>query len=265
MFEDLLSYGKKSIKLLFRNPILFIPTLIQLGVMVLYLITLIPTFTGKSFHPSRGIGTMMIGGILIIIINILIESGKIFMIKQTVVNNGTTMEDFLKGIKRFTLRLILGALLTMAIFFVIGIILIPFMTILGFLRLGIVAAVLTFVLMMILGLFISMWEIILVYEDCTILEAFKGSIRFARNYFGTLLVINIIQAIFSGGNRGGFKWNSNDNNSINNQISLPLFMGIFGRLSVLLMVVGVIISTILQLFFDILYFQIYHDKRRNFI
>jgi len=71
-----------------------------------------------------------------------------------------------------------------------------------------------------------------------------------------------LQGVFTGNNRSG-KFNNNQSEDIGSSFSLPLFITVLGPLSVALIIIGIIISTIITLFFDVLFFAIYDDRREG--
>lgn len=278
MYDTFTGYVKKGINSTFGNPILFMPLLFNL------LLTVIPmglvflifgtNFNFSSFafpptgsmFPPRGamIGIAVIVGLIMMLFSLVIYAGRYNMIKQAVVQNEATMDDFWEGIKKYTGRIFLSGLLVFgALLLLFAIVMISSMGI----RMGpnVFLLVLLIVPIIIVSILTSFWHTILVYEDCGVVEALKLSWTFVKKHFGLVLIFNIIKGILSGnGNNNNNNRNSgpsfNFNGFINFNIPFsPDTVGLFSAIAIFFSA----IKAFFALYFDVIFFLIYHDRRSS--
>lgn len=253
MYGGLLDYSKKSFRLIFDNPILFLPILINLVITLMFTLTLGLAITRNDFGLS--IGLIIIGTLVFILLEVFIGAGKAFMIGRIIKGDKVEFKDLIEGGKKYFSKFLLGSIVIALAFIVGGLLL-------GLLSL-IVGRILGFIIILIVlvigTVYVTMWFTILIYEDTDIVDAISLSISFAKENFGLLLVVNILQGIFTGNNSSG-RYNRNQSGGIENTVSLPLFIAVLGTLSVPLIVMGVILSITMDLFFNVMFFAIYDDR-----
>lgn len=273
MYDTFWNYLKKSFNLIFQNTILFVPTLIEFLISIAFIVggvVYVGVFGAIDFPNIGSILYIVLGVIAMIILQLFISAGKYNMIKQAVTAKETNMTDFWTGAKKYAGRIFLGGLI------VIGVVLMALLIIVvpaifsKSAGLVIFCMILFIIPAIVLGIFVSFWETILVYEDCDVMNAFKLSFSFAKKHFGLVFVINLLQGILTR------EKNSNSDGSDKGSINLPFtdhrgdsplnvgrhFFGInpsfpFGGLALIIMV----IKTFLTLYFEVIFFVIYHDRR----
>lgn len=102
---------------------------------------------------------------------------------------------------------------------------------------------------------LTFWKVILVNENCEIQKAFGMSIKFVRKNIGLTIVISILNAIFTNDkNSKEFKQDNNFILKYNDLIS-------HGYFNIIWVCLGLILKTLLNVYFDIIYFNIYVDRK----
>ncbi len=274
MYDSFGNYIKKSFKSILDSPILLVPTLFE---FVVNLIPILIAFMGfrtfnlsmpMGFHPAL-IAGMVLGVLAILLILLLIEAGRYNMVKEKITNATTSMDDFWYGIKKYTGRMFLGNFILIGgTLLLLGITLVPtimFTSMSLGRNLGILIgfSLFLFIPLIILFVFLSFWQIILVYEDCGVMKSFKMSMSFVKSQFWLILIASILRGVLTGNNNNN---NRDNNNSINFgdnfHMNMPFMPGSFGILGIFGFIIS-IIRAILNLFFDILFFKIYDDRRND--
>lgn len=276
MFNSFGDYLRRSFIAIKDNPILLVPILFDLLVSLIPAALLLTVFRANNFFPfhHKGIGIfsgnlpsniiMFIAlGIIISILLLFIEAGKFNMIKQIMLTGSTNMGDFKRGVTKYTGRFLLGSLVIVGAMLLMGVVLFVGAIIGGMKTILIGLFIIMFIPLIIIAIFISFWQIILVYEDCGPMEAFRLSFAFVKRNFWLVLVINIIQGILTGNNNPN---NEHNGNSISIgkflNINLPFnmaSMGVIGFISIVLLLV----KSLLVIYLNTLYFVIYDDRRDN--
>lgn len=271
MYDSFGGYLKRSFRTIFQNNILFIPILLS------FLTILIPTaiiffgiktyFISKpiSFDPINLIFAIII--IVIFIIQLFISAGKINMIKKSIINDSTNMNDFIEGIKKYTGKIFLGILILIGLSLVFGIIAMPILILNGPKNGFFLLLMFLFIPMIVLYFLISFWQIILVYEDCGIIDSFKLSFSFVKKHFWLVFFVNILKGVVTGSKNNS---NRNHRNSINFNfnryfnfnMSASTFMRNFGTFSIIAVILA-FINVFFNLYFDVMFFIIYHDRRNS--
>ncbi|RKD32731.1 hypothetical protein BET03_10375 [Thermohalobacter berrensis] len=261
MKNSFIDYSKKSFRLIFDNPILFVPALIQIFSLLITILPLI-NYIGdnnsfNTFTPAY-FPALLILIFFLVIINLLIEIGVLFMIKEVVLYNETSIRSLFKGIKKYFVRIFFGSIIIAVVFGILSAIIAVPLFILTNLR--ILSFIVIFIFILALSTFIYMWETILVYEDCGVFKSIDLSFRFAKMNFGLLFLVNLLDAILTGDNKS--KLNSNQQRKpINIDLPTPFFIDLIKPLSITLIVLLSLISIVLDLFFLTLAFVIYDDRR----
>lgn len=276
MYDSFWNYLKKSFKLIFQKPILFVPTLINLVITIAFILGIIASVGVVNSIEFPNISTILLivlGVLIIIALELFISAGNYNMIKQAVTINEVNMDDFWEGAKKYTGRIFLGGLMIFGVVLLaLLIVVVPAILTRSF-GLTLILLILFIIPAIIFGLFISFWETILVYEDCDIMESFKLSFSFAKKHFGLVFVINLLQAIFTS-NR-----NSNRNSDNGTSVNLPFHSKHGGRTYNLhafgeyipfsigamsgISIIITIIKAFLSLYFEVIFFVIYHDRRKS--
>lgn len=277
MYNTFGGYLKKSFKLIFAKPILFIPALISLSITIVFALGALINFQMAgitNFHNFGSILFVILGALILIIAELFILAGKYNMIKQAVIIDNVTMEDFWFGAKKYAGRIFLGGLLMFGVALVAILILVLPVIFMQSAGLIIFMLILFIIAAIIVSLFVSFWATILIYEDCDIMYAFKLSFSFAKKHFGLVFVINLLKAILTGdmkSNNKNHNGSSTDIPFINKHGQSPLNMGEFfntnslfsaGTLSGIALIIT-IIKAFLTLYFDVIFFEIYHDRRKS--
>lgn len=277
MYDTFGSYIKKSFNLIFKNPILFIPALLNFLIGVIFIIFPIANISSLNkikSHDFSSIALIFVIGIVMLIIQLFIYAGKSNMIKQVITVHETSMNDFWYGTRKYTGKIFLGGLLIGgAILLATLIIIVPAIFLGKNSGFTILLLILFAIAVIILSLFISFWITILVYEDCDIIESFKLSFAFAKRYLGLVFVVNLLRTILTE-NR-----NSNKKSTSEASIKFPFNkyngIGLFdvnkylhenpgSPIGVIALII-LAIKTFLALYFDVIFFIIYHDRRKNLI
>lgn len=287
MYNSFGYYLKNGLNFLKKEPVLFVPKLISIiftfGLILISFFTLKIDFLEKSNHLIAPTSSNIIFVIFIIILYILgdmiINSGQLYMIKKVILGKKVLFQDFWMGAKEYAGRIFLGELI---IFFIWAIVLLFILTFFYFYRkqvflnmimshtnpshslIGfiVVSSILFMIPLLIFSIFISFWSTILVYEDCKVSNAFKLSMRFVKNNFSIAFVLYLLQHLLT---RNKTQSNKKGNKDISLQFDSslqfikdnPVFLGTFSIVSFL----AIIIKSILMLYFEIIYFDIYHDRR----
>lgn len=276
MYDTFWNYLKKSFHLIFQKPILFVPTLINLVITIAFIIGIVASVGVVGVIDFPNISTILLivlGVLIMIILELFVSAGQYNMIKQAITIEETNMDDFWLGAKKYAGRIFLGGLIIFGVVLLaLLIIVVPAIFSKSF-GLTILFVILFIIPAIVLGIFVSFWETILVYEDCDVMEAFKLSFSFAKKHFGLVFVINLLQGIFTGDR------NSNRNGDHGSSINLPFHskhggrtynvhafekyipfsIGTIGGISIII----TIIKAFLSLYFDVIFFVIYHDRRKS--
>lgn len=279
MYNTFGGYVKKSFKLIFEKPILFIPALMSLTITIVFALGALINFQMAgitNFHNFGSILFVILGALILIIAELFILAGKYNMIKQAVIIENVTMEDFWFGAKKYAGRIFLGGLLLFGVALVAILIFILPVILMQSGGLILFMLVLFLVGAIIVSLFVSFWATILIYEDCDIMYAFKLSFSFAKKHFGLVFVINLLKAILTGNmksNKRNHHGSSSDIPFINKHGQSPLNTGDFfstnslfsaGTISGIALIIT-IIKAFLTLYFDVIFFEIYHDRRKSIL
>ncbi|MCT4564401.1 MAG: hypothetical protein N4A68_08800 [Maledivibacter sp.] len=276
MYDSFWNYFKKSFKLIFQKPILFVPTLISLALSIVFTLGIIASIGVPDSIVSLNIGMIsliLLGVLIMIVLELFISAGNFNMIKQAVDINEVSMDDFWVGAKKYTGRIFLGGLIFSGILLLVLLIIVVPVILTKSSGLTITLLILFSIPVIIFILFISLWETILVYEDCNIIKSFKLSFSFVKKHFGLVFVINLLQAIFT--NDKNSHKNGDNGASINLPFHskhggktynlhvfgkyIPFSIGTIGVISILI----TIIKAFLSLYFEVIFFVIYHDRRKS--
>ncbi|WP_069650034.1 hypothetical protein [Caloranaerobacter ferrireducens] len=261
MYDNFFGYSKKSFKQIFSKPILFTPIIIQIAITIFLALWILSVKNIAIHNFSYIMGRTTVVIILFVLINLFLETGKMYMIKQSLTKGNTSINDIIIGAKKFFLRILLGFLAIFALTIALCLVLILPMIILISTGLKIISVIIAFIVVLVFFIFISMWEVIIIYEDCTIFEALSKSVNFAKKHFGIILLIEILKSIFTGNNRGlNFKSSNKFLFKNTKLISLPYFFN-STNIKPAMLILGILISIIFQLFFDVLMFELYIDRR----
>ncbi|WP_427340300.1 hypothetical protein [Caloranaerobacter sp. DY30410] len=261
MYDNFLGYSKKSFKQIFSKPILFIPIIIQITITIFLALWILSIKNVIISNSNYIMAKTTIVIILFALINLFLETGKMYMIKQSLVKGDTSINDILIGARKFFVRAFLGSLAIFALIFALGLILIIPMIILITTGLKIISVIIASIAIIVFLIFISMWEVIMIYEDCNIFDALNKSMHFAKKHFGIILLIEILKNIFTSNNKN-LKFRSSDRFSFKNTktINLPYFFN-STNIKPAILILGILITTIFELFFDVLMFELYIDRR----
>ncbi len=272
MYNSFSEYLKLAFKNISKNPILIFP---KVMILLIYLISgIIGYFLIDNINNMQEKSLIFIIGILILVslVEILIEAGVLNMIKISM-KEKPTLKDFIYGIKKYSIRIILGNVLIIAIG---ALVLFMFLQIINTQqnqifwnslmnkqpydeRNTIIAIIISFIILVLPFLIfcfsLTFWKVILVNENCEIQKAFGMSIKFVRKNIGLTIVISILNAIFTNDkNSKEFKQDNNFILKYNDLIS-------HGYFNIIWVCLGLILKTLLNVYFDIIYFNIYVDRK----
>ncbi|SHH86068.1 hypothetical protein SAMN02745135_02443 [Caloranaerobacter azorensis DSM 13643] len=265
MYDNFFGYSKKSFKQIISNPILFVPTIIQIIIGIFLSFHIVATRRITTINSTNYI---MIKTFIIILllffIDLFLETGKMYIIKQSLTKNDISIKDIFIGAKKFFLRIFLGSLVIFGLTFALFLILIVPSAILIAVNLNIIAIIIISIATIVFFIFISMWEFIIIYEDCSISDALNKSVRFAKKNFGIILLIEFLKGIFTGNNRN---LNSTIYNKYNKSLfkdtkitNLPLLLNNL-NVNINILILCILIAFIFELFFDVLIFELYIDRK----
>lgn len=263
MYDNFFGYSKKSFKQIFSKPILFTPIIIQIAITIFLALWILSIINIAVYNFSYIMVKTTIAIILFVLINLFLETGKMYMIKQSITKGNTSIKDILIGVRKFFIRVFLGSLAILALIFALGLILTVPMAILIAAKLEIISIIIASIAVIVFLIFISMWEVIMIYEDCTIFDALNKSVNFAKKHFGLILLIEILRNIFTGNNKNlKYSIRSSDKLSFKNTkiINLPYFFN-STNIKPIMLILGIFIAIISELFFDVLMFELYIDRR----
>ncbi len=265
MHDSFVSYVKKSFKLIFEKPILFIPPLFSFlinGLVIMFAMYLVNK--GHISFASRGIMLLVI--IVVALLELFIASGSYNMFKEVVKVGQTSMDDFWLGIKKYAGRIFLGSLLIGVVVFMAVFILTFFIA--KIIPLNFIIAGVLAISGIILWIFISLWTTVLVYENCNLSKAFKTSFSFVKRHFGLILIINLLRGLLTeikGPNRNGGRNSLSSNNQMGKSLILESYLPInesLGAMSFITLVI-LAITTFFTLYFNLMLFIVYHDRREG--
>lgn len=261
MYDNFFGYSNKSFKQIFSKPILFAPIIIQIAITIFLALWILSIKNIAVNNISYIMVKTTIVIILFALINLFLETGKMYMIKQSLIKGDTSIKDILIGAKKFFVRVFLGFLAVFALTIALSLVLIIPTAILISTGLKIISFIIVLLVVFVFFIFISMWEVIMIYEDCTIFEALSKSVNFAKKHFGIILLIDILRGIFTGNNKNT-KFRSSDKLSFKNTkiINLPYFFN-STNIKPAILILGILISCIFELFFDVLMFELYINRR----
>lgn len=123
------------------------------------------------------------------LVSVLFQAGLYFMYYRAVAQGSTQTKDFWQGVRRFFLKFLAIDLLTFAAW-------IPFLflyLIVGFLTLGVGFAIIPILLTVFLGL----WKISIVSDNCGVFDALKNGFRFGAKFFIPYTLFVIISLAFT--------------------------------------------------------------------
>ncbi|HZX45867.1 MAG TPA: hypothetical protein VFF83_01175 [Clostridia bacterium] len=278
-FEELWMYCKETFGIVKQRLVLFVPRLIMTGLfMALVFIMVGSAFLG--ILQGRGVLGMPLAvvmlGLVTLVGNLVVESGQIGLFSRAALGYSIGMKDFGEGIGKYTGRVFAGGILFILLFLIIAL-----STLILFVIpvLDIVAAIGMVVVMLLVSVFLSAWKAALAFKDLDVMEAFRDSYRFAREFFWPMALVVFVRGLFDGSNNN--KGGEGDGGSlsvggINLNINLPGInipgvdagtMLEIGSVAALLAVIPIaaaaaIISTVLTVYIDQMVFVIY-ARREN--
>lgn len=196
-FKEVFEVNRNN-KLLYKPQIIMaiIKALIVLGISTFtylyieYLINSNPYF-GISLLTSILLGILGILGIITVLwlVLMLFESGFYYMYFKSLTSGTVRDIDFWDGVRKYFLKFIIVDIMTKVIWIFVGIL----TFIAGILTLG-VGFVLVPIAFMI---FISMWKVSIVYDNCGIFEALGKSMKFAGRHFIPFSLFMLITFAFT--------------------------------------------------------------------
>ncbi|MGE5474304.1 MAG: hypothetical protein ACM3UU_08805 [Ignavibacteriales bacterium] len=199
-----------------------IATLILLSILYLFYLRL--ESSGYNFgiftiyDLFSGIAALMLIGITIGLVLVFFEAGLFQMYRNAVYSGETSREDFFQGAKRYFWKFFWVNILTTLMWIVF----IPFYLILGIITIG---AGFTLVPIMV-NIFLSMWKVSIVSDECGIISAFKNSIKFAGKNFVPLMFFILLMMAFTApirqGGGDGLRAVQNFQNSRNENSNSPI-------------------------------------------
>ena len=259
MYNTFGGYIKKSFKDIFDNTSLFIPVIFNLllAMIPIGLVFLFPGFKPPTMNfPPKGItiAVVILASIIMIVFQLFILAGRLNMIKQVVLGNNTSIDDFWEGIRKYTGKIFLGGLMIFGVLLIFMLIVMLPMIGLGMtrsflaIRNGFLLMALLIIPIIVISIFLSFWLIIIVYDDCGIKKSFKLSWSFVKKNFGLVLVMNILKGIFTG--NGNKNRNNSDSLKLNGFSSFNMPMNLDVVNIGLIVTVSIIISAV-KLFFTL--------------
>jgi len=267
MYDTFTGYIKKSFKIIFQNKVLFVPLLINLLLVIIPigLLFIIPGLQPPNIiYPPKGfmLAGFIIVGIIMLLLHLLISAGRLNMTKEAVLGNQPLMEHFWEGMKKYTGRIFQGGFMIFGGMLLLFLLLVPLGMALGR---NVLILVVLLIPLLIVFVLISFWQIILVYEDFTPTESFKRSWNFTKKHFGLIVILNILRGLLTGnGNRNNNRnqsgWSINMN-FINFNIPYMTNLGLIGTVSIILSAIKIFFT----LYFDTLFFLVYHDRRKSIL
>ena len=196
---------KKAINLLKTNPVLILFYAAVEVIIFLILFTMYPN-SMKDFGITEGtmidfsayfmtLGKMLLAVLFLSVIGIIFNSGYGYMTAEAVYNGKTSAQSFLKGVKKYGVRVLLTTLLLTAMSFgvsiIIWILMFLFMMlsfvlgILGnhLLMTGIVTIVLSFLVILLVP-FVLLWSPAIFIDDIGVIQGLKNGWRAGlKNYW----------------------------------------------------------------------------------
>ncbi len=278
-FEELWMYCKETFGIVKKRLVLFVPRLLMTGLfMALVFIMVGSAFLG--ILQGRGVLGMPLAvlmlGLVALVGNLIVESGQIGLFSKAALGYSIGMRDFGEGIGKYTGRVFAGGILFILLFLLIGL-----STLILFVIpvLNIVAAIGIVVAMLLVSVFLSAWKAALAFKDLDVVEAFRDSYRFAREFFWPMALVVFVRGLFDGSNnnKGGESGRGGLNiGGINLNINLPgisipgmdtgSILGIGSAVALLAVIplaaAAALISTVMTVYIDQLIFVIY-ARREN--
>lgn len=254
MIQKLVTYTKESLGLMFRNPILLVITGLEfLAFYLLVRAILAISITEASMYVVPNI----IKFSCITILSSIFQSGKLNMIKEGVVTNTVKIEYFFNGIRKYFIKFIILSIILIVLSIPVAIVIglpIMFLSLLSIDVFFIMTC--TILIAILIYSFIRLTSVILVYENCNVVDALNKSMDFAQKNFLIVFVLNLFETFLT----------KVDNTNIQKKeySTVPQLMLLINSLALPLLIIGTIISILAQTFFEIAFFQIYHDRRNVF-
>ena len=272
-------YCKETFGIVKKRLVLFVPRLLMTGLfMALVFIMVGSAFLG--ILQGRGVLGMPLAvlmlGLVALVGNLIVESGQIGLFSKAALDYSIGMRDFSEGIGKYIGRVFAGGFLFFLLFILIGL---STLILLLFPVLNIVAVIGMVIAMIVVSVFLSAWKAALAFKDLDVVEAFRDSYRFAREFFWPMALVVFVRGLFDGSNnnKGGESGRGGLNiGGINLNINLPgisipgmdtgSILGIGSAVALLAVIplaaAAALISTVMTVYIDQLIFVIY-ARREN--
>lgn len=266
-------YFKEAFHVNKNNKKLYLPQIALIAFSALFIITVglkVYSIVGNSeiyTYNSEEVFSLLISNgikalILLLfygIISVIIESGLFNMYKEAVLSNGVSKGTFWEGVKKYSLKFLIGKLIVLLCWLII----LPFYLVIGLLSLLIGLFLIPFII----GVFLTMWKVSLVMNDSGIITAFKDSFRFAKNNFIPLSILQIINWAFTKGSSSSNYNQFNYSNTYEVGELSPDFVARFTRIAIATLIPFVTIATVVtslikmifEVFFSLVLFVTYKN------
>jgi hypothetical protein len=259
-FKDAFELSKEK-KYLYLPPLIF--SLIPLLIVPLFLV--FGFIKPLNLSPVI-IATFVIAVITFMILALFVRSGVLHMHKKAVLKHeDADLNNFFDGLTKYPLKLFLGYLIIFLGFLILAspVIALVVLTSMSFRNLGgiLIGFILLLIGVIVISIFIAFWEVIMVFEDVSPLQAMKNSFKFVKDHFLHAFLIVLIDGIISGGT-------SNNNDAAGetigtNQYQPSQFVESFTSAIItgftIFAAIGIIIGAILDTFMDLVKMNFYNN------
>jgi hypothetical protein len=267
MEKSFMDHFKDAFELSKVKKYLYIPTL----VFSLIPLLIVPLFLVFGFIKPMDlspviIATLVMSVITYMILALFVRSGVLHMHKKAVLKHeDADLNNFFDGLTKYPLKLFLGYLIIFLGFLILAspVIALVVLTSMSFRNIGgiLIGAILLLIAVIVISIFIAFWEVIMVFEEISPLQAIKNSFKFVKNHFLHAFLIVLIDSIISGGTNNNSDTASETIGS--NQYGPSQFIesitsGIIAGFT-LFAAIGIIIGAILDTFMDLVKMNFYNN------
>lgn len=268
-FDELWAYCKETFDLVKRRPFVFLPHLVFFGFIIVSFLIFIGSGAVKFFLggslPVISAGAFFTA-VVFMVGMLLITAGQQNLYRKAALGYEINFDDFINGIKWYTGRILLGMFLTFLIVMGVSVVFMVFLVIPG---INILAGIAVMVIVFLINVFLSTWKAAMAFKELGVIDAFKESYYFVKEFFWPMALITFIKGLFEGGgdksqqgNTSGFRFNVNLP-GVNPELlrrGLPLaFAGL-----VPIIIILAVISTLIVVYLEQLVFVIYARREGIF-
>ncbi len=263
MQKGLFQYIGDSFKVLFNNR-----TLLFAGGMEVLLtgFLLLLTLGGALGGPRAGLmSVVFMVGILGLVASFLL-AGKIYMVKKVYdpdEEEPVEVADYFEGMKHFGWRIFGGSIFLMVC---VMLVMLPLAYLL--LRTGSIAIFfIVFIALIVLLIFLTLWDTILVVDDIDVASAYGDSISFVKANFWVVLGLNIFAGFITAGDildPAGVVQNGQDA-GVNVTVDLSfLYQWIIGTLGPAGWLISMLMLLVLSVIATMVFVDLYLDRRDRY-